>query len=218
MFKNGWEHILVSPSINKTLCFLERKYKEGIPIFPSQENVFNAFKECPYKDLKVVMLGQDPYPQRGYATGLLFANPVDTIKLSPSLELVKDRIYKDFYLPNPEDFHFDITMKKWAHQGMLLLNSSLTVTENKPGSHSVLWFPFIKDMLIRLSEVNSGIIYLLIGSVAQMFKPFINEKSNYVFCYKHPAYYARIGTEFICDGFLKTNEILKKNNGFTIEF
>lgn len=125
MCKNGWNQILDSPITNKILHFLEREYKNNIPIFPTQENVFNAFKECAYKDLRVVMLGQDPYPQPGYATGLLFANPIGTKELSPSLKLVIDRIYKDFYLTEPEKFYFDITMKKWAHQGILLLNSAL---------------------------------------------------------------------------------------------
>jgi uracil-DNA glycosylase len=92
MCKNGWNQILDSPITNKILHFLEREYKNNIPIFPTQENVFNAFKECAYKDLRVVMLGQDPYPQPGYATGLLFANPIGTKELSPSLKLVIDRI------------------------------------------------------------------------------------------------------------------------------
>lgn len=196
MCKNGWNQILDSPITNKILHFLEREYKNNIPIFPTQENVFNAFKECAYKDLRVVMLGQDPYPQPGYATGLLFANPIGT----------------------PEKFYFDITMKKWAHQGILLLNSALTVVANTPTSHSNLWFPFIKDMLVKLSRDASGIIYLLIGSYAKLFEPFINHNTNYVLCYKHPAYFARTNSEFECDGFLKTNEILSKNNGLTIEF
>lgn len=218
MCKNGWNQILDSPITNKILHFLEREYKNNIPIFPTQENVFNAFKECAYKDLRVVMLGQDPYPQPGYATGLLFANPIGTKELSPSLKLVIDRIYKDFYLTEPEKFYFDITMKKWAHQGILLLNSALTVVANTPTSHSNLWFPFIKDILVKLSRDASGIIYLLIGSYAKLFEPFINHNTNYVLCYKHPAYFARTNSEFECDGFLKTNEILSKNNGLTIEF
>lgn len=187
-------------------------------VYPIKKNVFRAFKECPLDNLRVVMVGQDPYPQAGYATGLLFANPENTNPVSPSLKLVMDRIYKDFYLSNPQDFHFDITMKSWANQGILLLNSSLTVKAGIPGSHSKFWFPFMREFLYNLSISNCGLIYLLFGNEAQLLQPYINPKSSHILTYKHPAYFARIGSEMKCDGFIKINHLLTQMNNQTIKF
>lgn len=215
---NNWNFIFNIPSLNSILNYLDKEYRSNTPILPSKNKVLEAFKQCPYEKVKVVIIGQDPYPQPGYATGLLFANPKDTKELSPSLLLIKDRIYKDFYLTTPNQFKFDCTLQNWANQGILLLNSALTVVTNKPGSHSNLWYPFIKDLVIELNKRLHGIIYILIGSNAHLFKKFININNNYLFCYKHPAYYLRIKQEYKCDGFLQINKILKSINNEIIQF
>lgn len=161
------------------------------------------------------MIAQDPYPQPNYATGIAFANPPDTSKISPSLELIKDRIYKDFYLP--EDYNtFDCTLHNWVSQGMLLINSSLSVRKYQPGSHSLIWRPFMAELLKNLSNYYNGIVYLLVGRPAAELEVYINHKSNYVFKYYHPAYYSRIGSEMKCDGFLKATEIIKNNYNYGI--
>ena len=203
--------------LNPLLVKLDKEYLNN-RVFPAKANVFKAFQVCPYSELRVVILAMDPYPQEGYATGLAFANPKDTKVLSPSLELIKDRIKKDFYLESPADFNFDPTLESWAKQGILLLNSSLTVIENHPGSHLKIWQPFIKELLINLSKYTTGIVYLLFGKQAQQYLPFINQISNYTFCYKHPAYYARINSELKCDGFIKAYEIIKRNTNYKIQF
>lgn len=196
-------------------------------ILPEKSNVFNAFQQCPYDNLKVVILGQDPYPQKGYATGLAFANPQGTKDISPNLDKIISLLMRDF--PNYESFcdlpfgdpyesEFDITLDKWSKQGVLLLNSALTVEESKVGSHSNLWYPFMKELLTNMSEINSGIIYLLFGSNAKVLGTFINRHSNYVFEYNHPAYYVRINKEFECDGFIKANQILKSNHNLKINW
>lgn len=176
-----------------------------------------AFKLCPPTCLKVVIVGQDPYPQKGYATGLAFANPINTKIISPSLSLLKERVYNDFYTDRPNEFNFDITLESWAKQGILLLNSALTVEENKPESHSRLWYPAMSALLHDISK-KENLIFILLGSTAATFKNFIISKNNHIFAYKHPAYFARISHEFICDGFIKTNEILSERKQQIINF
>lgn len=186
-------------------------------IFPQGRDIFKSFLLCPYDKLRVVMIGQDPYPQPGVATGILFGNKEGTTTLSPSLQLVKDRIYQDFYFPYEEPI-FDCTLENWAKQGILMLNTALTVRANCPGSHAELWKPFMADLLIKLSMYNSGIIYLLFGNSAKTLGEYINHNTNYVFSYYHPAYFARVGLPLDCDGFKKVNEILKANHNITIKF
>lgn len=163
----------------------------------------------PVKTLKVVIVGQDPYPQKGYATGLAFANPANTPVISPSLKLLKDRVESDFTHLYSQPTTFDITLESWARQGVLLLNSSLTVLENRPGIHTKLWHPLISTLLTNLSQ-QGGLIFILLGSVAAEFKHLLYTKNNHIFVYKHPAFYARLGQEFICDGFLKTKALLQE--------
>lgn len=186
-------------------------------IFPTSENIFKAFLLCPYSKLRVVMIGQDPYPQPNIATGILFGNKEGSINLSPSLKLVKDRVYQDFYFPYNEP-KFDCTLESWAKQGILMLNTALTVKANCPGSHAEIWKPFMIDLLTKLSMYNSGIIYLLFGNPAKALSQYINHNTNYVFSYYHPAYFARVGLPLDCDGFKKVNEILKANHNITIKF
>lgn len=221
-----YSKLISDTTLLTVLTQIQKEYATK-PILPNKEDVFKAFKSCPYNNLKVVILGQDPYPQRGYATGLAFANPSGTKDVSPSLDKIIGLIMKDFPdyesfcdLPfgDPYEEVFDITLNKWAEQGVLLLNSSLTVEESRVGSHSNIWYSFMKELLGNLSEINSGIIYLLFGSDAKVLGTFINKHSNYVFGYDHPAYYARVNKGFECDGFIKANQILKQNNNLKINW
>jgi len=131
-------------SLGKTL-----KAEENIGLCPEFENIFNAFEKCQFKDLKAIILGQDPYPQRGIATGLAFANKHDTVSLSPSLKILKAEMEKDL---NTVALDFDPTLENWAAQGVLLLNSSLTCRVGFPGSHAHLWRPFMDKLFSILYE------------------------------------------------------------------
>ena len=191
--------------------------KKHVRVYPSDDKVFKAFSSCDYDNLKVVMIGQDPYPQPGVATGLLFANGLDTKVVSPSLEIIRESAI-DYTKPHKEDIFFDITLESWAKQGVLLLNSALTVEENKPNSHTMLWREFMVTFIEHLSMTNTGLIFVLFGSTASTFEPYINKTQNYVFKYNHPAYYARLEQKADYDVFKKINEILKTNNNTIINW
>lgn len=188
------------------------------PICPSISDVFKAFNLCHYKDLKVVMIGQDPYPQKNVATGILFGNKmeVDEDNLSPSLKIVKEATI-NFEIPH-NNIIFDQTLESWANQGILMINSALTVEMNKVGSHTMLWRPFITKLLKNLSEWNSGIIYVLFGEQARTFKPYINSRFNIILEEKHPAYYARIEKRMPSTVFESISKITKDKYGEPIKW
>ena len=187
-----WMGVIDKRELESILSKLGPEYKRK-PICPAQNNVFKAFEVCPYDKLKVVMLSQDPYPQKGVATGILFGNKEETRDedLSPSLQIVKEAAI-NFEIPH-NCIIFDPTLESWAKQGILMINSALTVEMNKIGSHVMLWRPFIASLLKKLSENKTGIIYVLFGKQAQTFKPYINKQFNIVLEENHPAYFARTG-------------------------
>lgn len=187
-----WMRVIDKRELESVLSKLGPEYKRK-PICPTQSNVFKAFEVCPYDKLKVVMLGQDPYPQKGVATGILFGNKEGTRDedLSPSLQIVKEAAI-NFEIPH-NCIIFDPTLESWAKQGILMINSALTVEMNKVGSHVMLWRPFIASLLKKLSKNETGIIYVLFGKQAQTFKPYINKQFNTVLEENHPAYFARTG-------------------------
>ena len=187
-----WMRVIDKGELKSVLSKLEPEYKRK-PICPAQSNVFKAFEVCPYDELKVVMLGQDPFPQKGVATGILFGNKEGTRDedLSPSLQIIKEAAI-NFEIPH-NCIIFDPTLESWAKQGILMINSALTVEMNKVGSHVMLWRPFIASLLKNLSENETGIIYVLFGKQAQTFKPYINKQLNTVLEENHPAYFARTG-------------------------
>ena len=187
-----WMGVIDKRELESVLSKLGPEYKRK-PICPAQNNVFKAFEVCPYDKLKVVMLSQDPYPQKGVATGILFGNKEGTRDedLSPSLQIVKEAAI-NFEIPH-NCIIFDPTLESWAKQGILMINSALTVEMNKIGSHVMLWRPFITSLLKKLSENKTGIIYVLFGKQAQTFKPYINKQFNIVLEENHPAYFARTG-------------------------
>ncbi len=183
---------------NKTIC-------------PKLGNVFKCFRLCSFEGLKVVFLGYDPYPNlvnnQPVATGLAFANNSSTSEenYSPSLKVLKASISHHLYSDN--SVNFDPSLESWEEQGVLLLNSALSCEAGLTGSHSLMWRPFIASFLLSLSLARTNIVYVLLGSVAQSFKDFINHKDNTVIeCY-HPAYYAR-KREMMPDIWTKINKAL----------
>ena len=201
---NDWDELLDLPLLYQTLNAIKGE------ICPRKEDVFKAFKLCSCKDCKAVFLGQDPYPQKGVATGILFGNSADTkeVDLSPSLKVIKDAAI-DLTRPHNYPIEFDNTLESWAKQGILMINSALTVEMNKIGSHTNLWRPFISKFLSALSNRQTGIVYVLFGQQAQTFLPYISKANNHIIKENHPAFYARTGRAMPSDVFTEVNKYLK---------
>lgn len=184
---------------------------------PSIKDIFKAFKLCPYNNCRVVFIGQDPYPQRGVAQGVLFGNSSDTPenKLSPSLQIIKESVI-NFEIPH-NLITFDPTLESWAKQGILMINSALTTEVGKIGVHMMKWRPFMIAFLKQMSMINPGIIYVLFGSQAQILEPYIS-KNNYVLKIEHPAYFARTNKKMPYHIWKDINKILYDLYGERIEW
>ena len=159
-----------------------------------------------------------PYPQKGVATGILFGNrkEVDEDSLSPSLNVVKEAAI-NFEVPH-YGITFDQTLESWAKQGILMINSALTVEMNRIGSHVMIWRPFIAKLLKNLSEYDTAIVYVLFGRQAQTFKPYINSRFNHIIEIEHPAYFARSGTKMPHQLFIDISNRVKGIYGVPIKW
>lgn len=210
-----WLTVIDKKELNNVVVKLNSIGKTK-PIVPSYKDVFKAFTLCNKQDCKAVFLGQDPYPQKGVATGVLFGNKLDTTKLSPSLEVIKEAVI-NYEIPHPP-LKFDVTLESWAKQGILMINSSFTCEMNKPNSHVMLWRPFVSKLLQNLSNTTPGLVYVLFGEQAQTFEPYINKRLNSIIKVHHPAYYARTHTKMPYWVFTEFNKIMKANYGVPIKW
>lgn len=185
---------------------------------PALSNVFRAFKLCPYNKCRIVFVGQDPFPQKGVATGILFGNSKGTPedKLSPSLQVVKESVI-NYEIPH-NLFTFDNTLESWAKQGILMINSALTCEVNRVGSHVNEWRPFISKLLKNLSIKETGLIYVLFGRQAQTLKPYIDKRYNDIIEIEHPAYFARTNQIMPYGIFTEINKLLYGRYGEKIEW
>ncbi len=206
-----WTKVIDKGELFKVVNTLNVLYKQH-PVNPEYKNIFKVFSLCPLNELKIVFLGQDPYPQKGVATGIAFGNDKDTKTLSPSLEVLKESCID--YSVAHYNVQFDNSLESWVKQGVLLLNSALTVEVGKPNSHSMLWRPFISKILSNICNYYTGIVYVLMGSQAQTFEPYINSKFNTIIKTKHPSFYARNNMSLPSKLFYDLNKMMidKYNN------
>lgn len=185
-------------------------------IYPKKKDVFRAFALCNYDDCRVIIVGQDPYPD-GRATGIAFANDasISSDNLSPSLEKVKDSLLRDII--SWKSITFDQTLESWAKQGVLLLNVSLSVEPHRPLSHSLYWRPFMSSLFKNLAKKRTGMVYVLMGSQAKELARYINPLSNHILACEHPAYYCRkhLAMPNILE---QANTIIYNLNGDKIKF
>lgn len=214
-----WCKVIDTSEANRILQKLSLSKKV---ICPKVKDVFKAFTLCSLHDLKVVIIGQDPYNNivKGspVATGVAFANSSDTLECnySPSLDVLMESVI-DFTLPHG-NIIFDPSLEKWESQGVLLLNAALSCESWKTGSHTLLWRPFIKTFLTNLSAYDTGIVYVLMGTEAQSFEPYINPKYNHIIKTKHPSWYARNHIKMPTELWYNINNILIGLYGFGIEW
>lgn len=209
---NGWSNLIDEGLLNRIVSIVYKLYQSS-KVYPEYKSIFKAFNLCNYANVSVVILGYDPYFD-GSATGLSFDSAKNCNTLSPALKVIKNSFqsYKDW----EELGNFEPDLEKWAKQGVLLLNTSLTVEANKPASHVMLWRPFISSLLRNLGERQTGLIYVLLGDQAKTFKPYIGKFNDIILC-KHSAYYARTKTE-MPNIFKQIDELTMRKNGFKIKW
>ena len=213
----NWEHFLKGRDIEKSLLsiksLLEKEKKLGKEIYPSTENIFRALELVSPGDVKVVVVGQDPYHDINQANGLAFSvNKNNTIP--PSLKNIYSEIKRDL---NSETLqNGDLT--QIAKQGVLFLNSVLTVEAHKPGSHVNIGWQEITDSIISLLSSEKNIVFMLWGNFAQLKEKFIDLNSNLVLKTSHPsplsAYRGFIGSR----PFSKSNKFLKSKGKKIIDW
>jgi uracil-DNA glycosylase len=213
---SGWANklkgFIQSSDFDKILETLYNERENGKRFTPPLKDVFKAFEECPEKDLKIVFIGQDPYPQLGVADGMAFSCGV-TMKPQPSLRNMFEAIEETVYQGFPT--YQDPNLTRWANQGVLLLNTALTCQVDKIGSHYNIWNEFVMYVFDMLNFTNSGLIFVLLGAKAQELESIIGP-NHYILKASHPASAAYTKTTWDCKNiFLRANEIIEANNGKT---
>ncbi|MBK9479336.1 MAG: uracil-DNA glycosylase [Bacteroidetes bacterium] len=177
-------------------------------VFPKGSLIFNAFNTTSFHNVRVVIIGQDPYHGLGQANGLCFSVAPEC-KIPPSLQNIFKELRDDLGLPIPNNGN----LESWAKQGVLLLNATLTVRENQAGSHQGKGWEVFTDAVIRaLSEQREGIVFLLWGKFAQGKLPLIDTHKHFVLQAAHPSPFSAYNGFFGCKHFSKTNAILNQNN------
>ncbi len=208
MIGNDWDTVLSviwdSDGFKKFMEKIDSEYKTKT-IYPTKENIFNALKLTPFKDVKVVIMGQDPYHGEGEAHGLSFSVQ-EGIKLPPSLQNIYKELESDLGIPPSSKG--DLT--KWTKEGVLLLNSTLTVVKDTPNSHKDLGWALFTDYIIKvLNAREEPVVFILWGNFAKSKKAFITNPNHYIIESAHPSpFSARYGF-FGSKPFSKCNEFLK---------
>jgi uracil-DNA glycosylase len=207
----GWLSVLSDelekPYMKELKSFLLEEKQKGFTVYPKNGDIFNAFNHTPFDQVKVVILGQDPYHGQGQAHGLSFSVQKG-ITVPPSLKNIYKELaeeYKDFKTPT----HGNLTA--WADQGVLLLNATLTVRAHEAGSHQNKgWEKFTDHVIVTLSEKKKGIVFLLWGKYAQQKESLIDTRKHFVLKAAHPSPFSAYNGFFGSNHFIKTNEILEK--------
>lgn len=193
--------------------FVRGEYLSGKHIYPAARNIFNAFNLCPVDKTKVVIIGQDPYHEPGQAHGLCFSVP-DSVTPPPSLVNIYKEINDD--LGRPSSTHGDLT--HWAEQGVLLLNSTLTVQAHLAASHAGRGWEQFTDAVINVLRQKNHIVYMLWGSYAQKKAALVDASQNLVLKSVHPSPLSAYRGFFGCKHFSQANEYLVQNGKTPIDW
>lgn len=209
-FKNEWDNLLENefnkPYFKECLAKVDNEYKK-FNVFPAREKVFASLKICDYKDIKVVILGQDPYHEVGQAHGLCFS-VMPGVKVPPSLVNIYKEIKNDVGGNIPEHGN----LMYLARQGVLLLNTVLTVREGQANSHKDFgWQTFTDEIIKILSKREDPMVFMLWGRNAINKASFIDKTKHLVLTAPHPSPLSAYQGFFGCKHFSKCNEFLKKN-------
>lgn len=206
--EESWKHALSAEFnaeyFSRLKSFLLEE-KQKYAIYPPGKQIFSAFNHTFFNEVKLVIIGQDPYHNPGQAHGLCFSVP-EGIRIPPSLLNIFKEIRDDLGYPIPTKGN----LEKWAHQGVLLLNATLTVRANSPGSHQNKgWENFTDAVIKKLSDEHHGLVFLLWGRFAIAKKQLVDLSKHHVLTAPHPSPLSAYAGFFGCRHFSQANEILR---------
>ena len=207
----SWNNVLEKFFIKDYFKLLVEKIRyeyKNYTIYPKADKIYNAFNLCSYDSLKVVIIGQDPYHGKGQANGLSFSVEKN-IKIPPSLKNIFIELKNNY----PEYKYSDGDLSRWANQGVLLLNSILTVRKSEPGSHSNIgWEKFTDFVIKNISSEKRNVVFLLWGKYAQSKRRLIDENKHLILKSSHPSPFSAHKGFFKNYHFKKTNQYLLLND------
>ena len=214
---SGWGRVLkpfiFSIEFEKILTQLHDNSIDGKRFTPPLKDVFRAFEECPYNELKVVIVGQDPYPTLGVADGIAFSCSKSE-KEQPSLRFIHDEIEKLY----PEGYERPLDLIKWTRQGIILMNTAFTTEVGKIGKHYDIWSPMVAYIFDYLKNFNPGLVYVYMGKKSHEWADFCGENCT-KFMVSHPASAAYNGSKWDSkEVFLKVRETVQELYNYKIQW
>lgn len=217
IIEEGWKSVLMdqfqSPYFSTLKEFLVEE-KKKYTLYPPGRLIFNAFQRTPFERVKVVILGQDPYHGKGQAHGLCFSVPPG-IPQPPSLVNIFKELHSDLGTPVPEHGN----LEKWADQGVLLLNATLTVRDSQAGSHQKQgWETFTNRVIELVSQKKNGVVFLLWGRFAQAKESLIDGTKHLILKSAHPSPLSAYNGFFGCRHFSRTNDYLAQQGKSGIDW
>lgn len=215
LIKKNWYELLKEefnkPYYKNLSEYLAKEYQQKT-IYPKAENVFASLNYVPYEKVKVVIIGQDPYHEPNQAHGLSFS--VEHSELPPSLKNIFKEIKNEYNIENTNG-----NLVAWAKQGVLLLNSVLTVQKGVANSHKDKgWEVLTTEIIKLLNKRTEPLVFIFWGSMAQKLKEYVDEKKHLVLCCPHPSPLSAYSGFFGCGHFLKANEFLLSKNQKEIDW
>lgn len=217
MIGNDWDIVLDSMFKSDEFNILMDKVKkeyDNYECYPLYNDIFNALKLTSYKDTKILILGQDPYHGQGQAHGLSFSVK-ENVKLPPSLQNIFKELYNDIGITTYNCGN----LTPWTKEGVLLLNSILTVRKDKPASHKNIGWEYFTDYIIqKLNQKETPVVFILWGNYAREKKKYINNNKHLIIESVHPSPFSARNGFFGSKPFSKSNEFLKKNKIKEVNF
>ncbi len=212
-----WQQALESefskPYFKKLVDFVDEEYSTS-EVFPPREMIFNALEKCALKDVRVVIIGQDPYHDNGQAHGLCFS-VADGVKVPPSLVNIFKEIERDLAAPIPKSGN----LERWAEQGVLMLNAVLTVRAHSAASHSKRgWEKFTDAIIKAVADNNTGVVYMLWGKYAQSKCAMVDPAKNLILQSVHPSPLSAYRGFLGCSHFSSANNYLAAQGSKPIEW
>lgn len=211
---SSWNKVLAAEFQKAYFLDLSNKVNQAysqnsVKVFPNESEIFKAFELCCFEDTKIVILGQDPYPTEGHAHGLSFSVNDEVRPFPKSLNNIFKEISADLGTKNPSTGN----LKRWAEQGVLLLNAVLTVEEGRPYSHKGIgWEVFTDEVIKMLSAKKEHVVFLLWGAKAATKEAMIDQSKHFILKAVHPSPLSAYRGFFGCKHFSKTNAYLRSNN------